>query len=335
MMKLPPKHTYPLLFKPIYKEMVWGGAMLKTHYRRKTPTGKLPVGEAWEIVDRDDDVSVVENGPLKDLSIRELISKHGRSVVGKNFEGGRFPLLIKIIDAGERLSLQVHPDGDVARQNPGAEPKTEMWYVIAAKPGARIIAGLSRACTKVGFLDLLDSRDIESCLQTFGSQPGDAYFINAGTVHAIGEGNLLLEIQQNSNTTYRLSDWGRVGPDGQPRQLHVKEALKCINFADRTSPHITSVTGTVEHNRKFPVVKYCPYFLVDDLRLVEDWSDTTDGKSFHLLTAINASVSIECEGEGKPVKIPTGRTCLIPACLGPYKIVVDPDRETTVVKTVL
>ena len=333
MTKLAPKHIYPLLFTPIYKEVIWGGAMLKTHLRRKTPTAKLPIGEAWEIVDRDGDVSVVENGPLKGSTLRELLEKYGKNIVGKDFDGGAFPLLVKIIDAGDRLSLQVHPDAAAAARQSNAEPKTEMWYVIAAKNDARIIAGLSRKCTKIGFLDLLDSPDIEDCLQVFESQPGDAYFINAGTVHAIGEGNLLLEIQQNSDTTYRLSDWGRVGPGGKPRQLHVKEALDCINFADRTSPRISGVTGETEHNRKFPIVKYCPHFLVDDLRLVEDWRDVTDGKSFHLLTAVNAPVTVG--NDEKSVKIPTGRTCLIPACFGAYHINVNPDRETTVIKTVL
>ncbi len=333
MTKLAPKQIYPLLFTPIYKEVMWGGNMLKSHLRRKTPEKKLPIGESWEIVDREGDVSVVENGSLKGMSLRELLEKHGKSVVGKDFTGGRFPLLVKLIDAGERLSLQVHPDDNVARQLPGAEPKTEMWYVVAAKPDARIFAGLSRSCTKIGFLDMLGSPDIENCLQVYESHPGDAYFINAGTVHAIGEGNLLLEIQQNSNTTYRLSDWGRVGADGAPRQLHVKEALACINFADRTSPRICGVTGETEHNRKFPIVKYCPHFLVDDLRLAEDWRDITDGKSFHLLTAVNAPVTVG--NDEKSLKIPTGRTCLIPACFGTYKIVVNPARESIVIKTVL
>ena len=331
--KLEKQNLYPLLFAPIYKEVMWGGEMLNTHLNRGLPKTKVPVGESWEIVDRDDEISVVENGAMKGKTIRELLEVYGKDIMGRNFGGGRFPLLIKMIDAGQRLSLQVHPDEEACKKLPGAEPKTEMWYVIAAKHDANIIAGLNYRCTKRSFIDTYQTTTVESNLQISKSVPGDAYFIGAGTVHAIGAGNLLLEVQQNSNTTYRISDWGRVGTDGKPRELHVEEALECIQFSHRNSPKVSGVVGTVAHNRKFPTVKNCRFFRVDDLRLVKTWMDNTKNESFHLLTAINRPIKI-VKGDVTTI-VEMGRNCLIPAAFGSYKIEVEPNVETTVIKTVI
>ena len=160
------------------------------------------------------------------------------------------------------------------------------------------------------------------------------YFISSGKVHAIGTGNLLLEVQQNSDTTYRVSDWGRVGPDGKSRELHVDKALESIHFMDRTSPRICGVSDFTEHNRKFPIIKMCPYFKVDDLRLTYSWPDTTfSTNSFHMITAINHSVTV---GRGdRLTQVPSGTTCIIPASFGRYTISLDTDEETTVVRTTL
>jgi len=236
-----------------------------------------------------------------------------------------------LIDAGKRLSLQVHPDEEACAKYPGAEPKTEIWYVIAATPEGRIFAGLKPSCTKQQFTNSVSSPDVEKCLQSFKSEPNDAYFIYAGTVHAIGAGNLLLEIQQNSNTTYRISDWGRVGPDGKPRELHLEKALECINFADRTSPRIPGVANKTNFNRKYPIINKCPFFHVDDLRLVEDWRDDTRGSgTFHLVTPIDEDIVVEAGGEA--VEVQRGRTCMIPASCGVYKIIVT--ESASVVRTI-
>ncbi len=325
---------YPLLFDPIYVNVMWGGDMLKSHFGRRAPEADVPVGESWEISDRDDAVSNVSNGPLKGRDIRSLIEFYGTSLLGDKFGGGKFPLLIKLIDAGKRLSLQVHPDEDACARLPGAEPKTEMWYVLAAKPGAKIFAGLRSNCTQRQFLASMDSSDIENCLQSFASRPGDSYFINAGRVHAIGGGNLLIEIQQNSNTTYRLSDWGRVGTDGKPRQLHKREALDCINFTDRVSPRIPGVSGNSDYNRKFPIINRCPSFRVDELRIVEPWIDSTDKNSFHLVSAVNCTMRV---GLGpRSTEVAPGRTCLVPACFGKYQIGAEAGgKEAVVLKTTL
>ncbi|MEM4248189.1 MAG: type I phosphomannose isomerase catalytic subunit [Candidatus Nanoarchaeia archaeon] len=326
---------YPLLFSPIYVNVVWGGNMLETTLGRKLPKTDIPIGEAWEVCDREDAQSIVENGPLAGKSLGELCAQYGKALLGDLFNGGRFPLLVKIIDAGKRLSLQVHPDENYCAKNPGAEPKTEMWYVIDAKPDAKIIAGLKYNCTMRQFIEKINSTDIENYLQIHNSVPGDAYYISAGRVHAIGGGNLLLEIQQNSNTTYRISDWGRLGSDGKPRELHIEQALSCINFMDRNTPRIPGVSDSAYHNRKLPIINMCPFFRVDELRLVGGYFDRTDGASFHLLTAINKNATVRSADKRRHAEIPRGRTALIPANFGTYSIEVPEGSETTVIKTTL
>jgi len=326
-------NLYPMLFEPLYREIMWGGNQLGPKLGREIVPGAMPVGEAWEIVDRDDAVSVLENGPLAGATLRELLRDCGRRVVGKDYRGGKFPLLVKLIDAGKRLSLQVHPDKDACADFDGAEPKTEMWYIVAAAKNAKIFAGLNHRGTRSGFVDMMATPAIEDMLQVFYSQPGDAFFIPAGTVHAIGAGNLLLEIQQNSDTTFRISDWGRVGPDGQPRTLHVEEALHCINFGNRSTPKVSSPCGKSFNNRKFPIVNNCPFFAVDDLKLIEPWEDCADGRSFQLLSAINRPVTISRPDDPQTTEIPAGRTCLIPASYGNYRIEPLSGEESTVIKT--
>ncbi len=325
---------YPLRFEPLYKPVIWGGDQLASVLGRKLPETTEPIGESWEVVDRDDAQSVVANGPLQGKTLRELIERGGTALLGGNYKSGsRFPLLVKLIDAGERLSLQVHPDAAACKRiGHGAEPKTEMWYIIAAKPGAKIMGGLNPRTTKQQLLSTINSMDVENHLQVFKSEPGDAYFIFSGTIHAIGAGNLLLEIQQNSDTTYRVSDWGRVGKDGQPRQLHLEQGLESIDFTNRTSPRISGVTGHAQHNRKFPVINRCPFFKVDDLRLEAEWQDTTDpGTSFHMISAINGPV--EVGHDTRVTRLEAGETCLIPACFGTYIVKPLVKGEVTVLKT--
>ena len=327
---------YPLLFKPIYMERMWGGAKLASLPGREVPESDLPIGESWELVDREGEQSVVTNGPLSGATIQELIDHYGKGLVGNNFTGGKFPLLVKLIDADKRLSLQVHPDQEACRSiGDGAEPKTEMWYIIEAERNAKIMAGISTTATKRMIIEDMNSSSVEDHLQIFPSIPGDAYFISSGTLHAIGSGNLLLEVQQNSDTTYRASDWGRVDQHGNPRELHVEKALESIHFTDRTSSRIAGVSDMVDRNRKFPVVNRCPHFQVDDLRLVEAWRDDTgNSNSFHLITAINKPVSIQCLSM-EALVLPPASTCLIPAAVGPYQIIPLEEGQSSVVRTSL
>ena len=338
---IPENELYPLKFNPVYQTRVWGGEQLKSVLHRQMPdNGGAPVGESWELADRVDVNSVVAEGPLAGVTISELVKHYGNALLGSRGRGAtRFPLLVKLIDAGERLSLQVHPDaGAAARIGGGSEPKTEMWYIVSARQGAQIFAGLKPRATRLKLTELLgtgDAEALESQLQVYESLPRDAYYIQAGTVHAIGAGNLLLEIQQNSDTTYRLSDWGRVGLDGKPRELHVDQGMAAIDFTNRMSPRIAGSVNQTRHNRKFDVITVCPFFRVSDLRLTSSWRDCTlNDASFHLLTAIDAPVSVSGRSGG-PVELIPGESVLIPANFGDYAVEPQMAGESTVVKTTL
>lgn len=330
---------YPLKFTPIYQERIWGGTQMVDVLHRQVPAGKDPVGESWELVDRDGEDSVLANGVMAGKTLHELVCHYGRELLGsKAKKSDRFPLLVKLIDAGDRLSLQVHPDEAACREiGNGAEPKTEMWYIIAARKDAKILAGLQGRATRQQLVSRLSSPDVEELLQVYPSQPGDAYFITSGTLHAIGGGNLILEIQQNSDTTYRVSDWGRVDANGKSRQLHVDVGVKSINFMNRTSPRIAGVSGTAGHNRKFDVVNSCPFFAVNDLRLASTWNDdTSNSGSFHLISAINAPVTVgKADDPLRRVELAAGESCLVPSCFGAYVITPKNPGECTVVKSTL
>ena len=327
----------PLKFTPVYQERIWGGTLMNELLARETPAG-VKTGEAWEISDRPGAESIVSEGVLAGTPLSELVRHYGRGLIGsKALDTKCFPLLIKLIDAGERLSLQVHPDEQACRRfADGSEPKTEMWYVIAARKGARIMAGLSSKATKLQFMELVNSPEIEQLLQCHRSVPGDAYYITAGVLHAIGGGNLLLEIQQNSDTTYRLSDWGRVDAQGKSRELHLEKGMQATDFFNRNTPRIPGVTGQADFNRKYQLVNKSQFFRVSELRLVSEWRDDTlpDG-SFHIITAINGKVAIECEDRELRCELEIGRSGLIPALCGRYRLLPLDDGETAVLKTTL
>jgi mannose-6-phosphate isomerase len=329
---------YPLKFVPILKERLWGGNQLQRKLKRDIKAGETPVGESWELCDRSDSQSVVANGSLAGATLNEVLRHYGKALVGRRWNGGeRFPLMVKLIDAGQKLSLQVHPDSKSAQKiGNGAEPKTEMWYIIDTDPGAFVPAGLNHRATKIRLQESLESADMEMFFQRYESRPGDAFFVTAGTPHSIGGGNLILEIQQNSDTTYRLSDWGRVDVRGCKRDLHIKEGLESIDFTNRVNPRIAGVSGVTDRNRKFDVVKNCPFFQVSDLRLTGVWNDDTASNSFHLISAVNGPVSVGKLGsDNSNVEVAAGETALLPACYGAYTIEVLNPGETTVIKCTL
>jgi mannose-6-phosphate isomerase len=222
---------YPLTFRPIFKERVWGGRNLERLYHKPLPS-KVPIGESWEISDRPGDVSVITNGPLAGKDLHWLMEHHGQELLGNpQPSGARFPLLIKILDAEERLSLQVHPPAHKAAEL-GGEAKTEMWYIADAKPGAELYVGLKRGVTRQQFEEKINTGEVADCFHRVSVKPGDVMFLPSGRVHAIGAGLVIFEIQQNSDTTYRVFDWNRVGLDGKPRDLHVSQSLASIDFED-------------------------------------------------------------------------------------------------------
>jgi len=318
---------YPYKFVPTLIERVWGGNALR-RYGKPVPTGKR-IGESWEISDRDDVQSVILNGPDSTKTLHNQIIAYGGQLLGSNCgEARRFPLLIKLLDARERLSLQVHPPAAVARKL-GGEPKTEMWYVLEADNDAHLIAGLRRGVTRDKFVKALEEQSstpdhqpstirLEDCIHRFPVVKGDAFFVPSGRMHAIDAGVVLVEIQQSSDTTYRVYDWGRVGLDGKPRPLHVKESLACIDFRDIEPETQTAKERTKGINGWRRLVE-CEYFHVHQLDLHDIWPDECDGTTFHIIACVAGALSV-LTPDGKKERLTVGEFVLMPAALGHYTL---------------
>jgi mannose-6-phosphate isomerase len=220
-----------LRLEPLYQERVWGGRALETGLGRTLP-GQSPIGEAWEIVDRPEAQSVIKSGRHAGKTLRALISQHTADVMGPGWDKNRpFPILVKWLDCRERLSLQVHPPASVAPKLKG-EPKTETWFIADTQPGAGLLVGLKKGVTREQFEAALKTNTLEPLVHRFNVAEGDSILVRSGQIHAIDAGNLILEIQQNSDTTYRVYDWGRMGLDGKPRQMHVEQSLASIKWDD-------------------------------------------------------------------------------------------------------
>lgn len=220
-----------LRFEPLYQERVWGGRALEAAFARTLPAA-APIGESWEVVDRPEAQSIVVGGALNGQSLRSVLAQHGADVMGPKWRAGKpFPILVKWLDCRERLSLQVHPPAAVAGEL-GGEPKTENWYIAHTAPNAHLIVGLRRGVTREQFERSITDNTVEQCVHHFRVAAGDSILVHSGQIHAIDAGNLILEIQQNSDTTYRVYDWGRAGLDGLPRQLHVAQSLRAIDWND-------------------------------------------------------------------------------------------------------
>jgi mannose-6-phosphate isomerase len=241
----------PITFKPIYMERVWGGRGLETSYRRQLPDTTSCFGEAWEIVDREEAQSIVDQGPLAGKPLHALWNTMREEIFGSYSSlPARFPLLIKILDTCSDLSVQVHPPVELAEQL-GGEPKTEMWFIANCIPGAQLHVGLKHGVTRKAFEEAIENGQVANCVHSIDARVHESIFIPSGRLHAIGGGFLIHEIQQNSDTTYRVFDWNRPGTDGKPRALHIKESLASIDFNDYEPSMTTSQDAMLAD---------CPYF---------------------------------------------------------------------------
>jgi mannose-6-phosphate isomerase len=235
--------TSLLRFKPIYQERVWGGRGLEQFLDRKLP-GAAPIGESWELVDRAEAQSLVAEGPWAGRTLRELLASHSAEIMGPHWPATRpFPILVKWLDCRERLSLQVHPPASVAGRL-GGEPKTENWYVAHAEPGAAVLAGLKSGVDAAAFRAALQSNTAGDLVFRLPTRAGDSLLIHSGVMHAIDGGNIILEIQQNSDTTYRVYDWGRVGLDGKPRAMHVEQSMASLTANTAGAPQLVRAAAT-------------------------------------------------------------------------------------------
>ncbi len=219
---------YPLKFEPIFKERIWGGQRLQSHFGKDLPNG--PVGECWELADLPQDQSVIANGPWAGRTLADILDEAPEAITGNPNFKGPFPLLIKLLDAQDLLSVQVHPDQGTCNRTGHGDPKTECWYIIAADPGAFIYKGIKPGTTQEAFAAACTTGTVEDYLDKIPVQPGECHYLPSGTVHAIGSGLLIAEIQQPSDTTYRVFDYNRVDNQGCPRELHIAEALESIHY---------------------------------------------------------------------------------------------------------
>lgn len=307
----------PIVFKPILKERIWGGTKLNTVLEKEIQSDQ--VGESWEISMVPDNVSVVAEGVYEGLSLEELIKLDPIAVLGERIYdefGGQFPLLFKFLDAKEDLSIQLHPDDALARKRHDSLGKTEMWYVMQANPGARVVVDFLEGATKEDYLKHMESKTLPSILKEIPVKKGDAFFIETGTVHAIGAGVLLAEIQQTSDITYRVYDWDRLDSLGNSRKLHIEEALEAINY----EPKKVALDYAKNINTANRVVR-CPYFTVNYIPLAGAYCRQEHQDVFYLYICTEGHCVFSFqEEEVRQYAYKKGDTVLIPAALQDFTI---------------
>lgn len=305
---------YPLQFQPILKERIWGGTKLKTLLNK--PISSDITGESWEISTVENEVSSISSGFYKGTSLLELINEFPEQVLGsKVFQkfGKQFPLLFKYLDAREDLSIQVHPNDELAASRHNSFGKTEMWYVMQADPNSNLIVGFKEKSSSEEYLKNLESNTILSLLDTKAVQKGDVFFLETGTVHAIGSGTVIAEIQQTSDITYRIYDFDRVDSNGNTRELHVDLALDAINYdvvvAEKKYSKVINTSNQVVH---------CSYFTTNFIPLTEKVTVSKNKESFTVYMCVEGAFTLIYQGETYQYKV--GDTVLIPASLSEYEI---------------
>ena len=298
---------YPIRFENLYYEKIWGGRDFEA-FRDNMPDGEI--GEKWDIACHPNGTGIVANGELKGIKFDELINKLGHDLVGNKITLEKLPLLIKLISSKEKLSVQVHPGDEYAAKHECDYGKTEAWYVMDAKLGASLIVG-TKNCTKEEFEEAIKNNKVEEYLNKIEVKKGDCFLINSGLVHAICEGVIIAEIQQNSDVTYRVYDYGR------PREIHVEKALDVINF-DLQCENLSEKTEEEFDGYSHILLCKNEYFGIEKITIDSQYNDISDIEKFDMLTCVDGEGTIE--GKDFTERIRTGDSYLIPASLGEYTI---------------
>jgi mannose-6-phosphate isomerase len=293
-------NPYPLKFKPLYKELIWGGHKLANILNKDFPKDKK-IGESWELADLPNDKTPILNGQLAGKTISDVLSKYPEQILGKKYVSP-FGLLIKFIDAADVLSVQVHPDTEAVKRLKSGSLKTECWYIIDAEKGACIYKGLKKGTTREQFEKSIKDGSCAELLNKMPVKPGECHFLPAGTVHAIGAGLLIAEIQTPSDTTYRVFDWNRL-QNGKPRQLHVEQALESIHFGQNPDELSVATKGRLVD---------CEYFKVDKIIASSKSAGNISDGIMKVIIIIKGSGQITC-ANAEPVDFSTGETILLPA----------------------
>lgn len=301
--------NYPIKFIPILKDKIWGGEKLVDKLNKKSSLKNL--GESWEVSDVEGNISIVENGSLKGTSLRELLTIYKSDLVGENNYanfGDNFPILIKFIDAKEDLSVQVHPNDELSKKRHNSFGKTEMWYIMQSDPGSNLILGFNKTITPKEYITLLEEKNIMSVMGSVPVKKGDAFFIETGTVHAIGSGIVLAEIQQTSDITYRIYDFERKDDQGKERELHTELAVDALNFSDKIN---TERTYKKDVNTLNEVVN-CEYFKTNYIVVKgKKEIDYSQIDSFVIFMCVEGEATISISGNSENINF--GETILIPA----------------------
>ena len=308
---------YPIKLKPAFKDYLWGGTRLRDDFGKDCDFDKI--AESWELSCHKDGNSVVADGEFAGLTLAQYIEKEGKSVLGTNCEKfENFPILIKLIDAKDNLSVQVHPNNEYAQRVEGEYGKTEMWYVVDCDEGASLLYGFKHNITKEEFRERIENNTLLEVTNSVPVKKGDVFFIEAGTLHAIGKGILIAEIQQNSNTTYRIYDYGRVGKDGKPRELHVEKAKEVTNLVPPKYPTTAQGAPTAIEGGKETLLRSCEYFNVNKLELDGTTKLTAGEGSFNSLLVLDGAFEIAAGSEKASAK--KGDSLFITAGTGEYTV---------------
>ena len=319
---------HPLLLQPRYRRYIWGGRRFATALGRDLPLGD-DYAESWELVDRGDDQSIVAAGPLEGRTLGSLVRDHGHDLLGRHAPLPAFPLLFKFLDACRDLSVQVHPDdARAAKLLPPDRGKTEAWYVVDALPESRIYAGLRAGVDQTALAQAIRAGRCETVMHSFVAKPGDCIFIPAGTVHAIGAGLLVAEIQQSSDVTYRLFDWNRTGPDGKPRPLHVDAGVEAVTRLGPVNPVVPASSADPAMKR----LVTGDFFIFDEVRPAGNWSVGGDD-ACHFIAVLEGMLHLDDAWNLPPLG--RGQTLLLPAVIGRQALHAAPATPATLLHVML
>lgn len=299
------------------KDYLWGGTKLRTKYNQKSEEPKL--AESWMLSCHKDGMSVIAKGEFAGMTLQDYIERQGRAALGTDcakFE--QFPILVKLIDAQDRLSVQVHPDNAYALKNEGEYGKTEMWYIVENEPGASLYYGFKKPITKEEFRERIQRNTLLEVLNEVPVHQGDVFFIDSGTLHAIGAGIVIAEIQQNSNTTYRIYDYGRVDKDGRGRELHIEKALDVTKLEKPTRPAKPQGKTEVLNGFSQTLLASCEYFTVYHMEVSDAAELIADETSFHSILCLSGEAELLYGNTSLPLS--TGDSIFVPAGVGAYKI---------------